>query len=482
MPKRIIAFLLIIGCILTLSIVIPKVDREKREYDTLNAIPNASPFGFKGLFTLLKKAEPGRSIQFWQHALIRYPTKAPQVIWFLEPGTNLMIVSPAIKQHMQTLTKNGSHLVFLLNQKNLADHIDEQGLTLQERLNRNNTKEMKVYSPPQDILFYLNDWFDLPLEANRWDFGNSQDNTGEPQARELQVTSHYTTRPITSLGFRQVDHMIAPIEMRASDNMNPDMDHFGYFMNIPARCKPMLSTVIDPDASLIVECTVNKGTVTVVLNSELLRNYQLAREDNAALALALVERFPASLPIQIDGYSQGFRDNPDLITLMVQGQGRLLTLAGLLLLGIFVFNIVTTPPQKRYLLPNNVEEHYFTHQTFIHTLAQHLCGTGQWRALYDEALQLVKREIGPRLFHRRVEATERSPQEWINALVDNPFAELDSATVQALFNPPNPMTKQQYQELTVSLMACRQRMLHHDINTPTLTAQRGTGSLTPGTR
>ena len=485
MPRRIIAFLLIIGFILSMSLLLPKINRKKLEYDSLNAIPNASPFGFKALFTLLQKAEPNRNISFWQHALLRYPTQTPQVIWFLEPGKNLMIVSPVMKEHTQALTRHGSHLVFFLNQANLAHHREERGLTLKELMSRHNTKEAKVYSTPEDVLYYLHDWFGITLQADRLEHSDDADvsgTSGDHQAIERDVISQYTTRPIASLGFRPVDHLIAAIEMRAQSDINPEFNEFSYFDAVPSNCKAMMAFVSHPDRPFIIECPINQGSITVVLNSELLRNYQLSRQDNAALALALVERYPASLPLRIDGYSQGFRDNPDLITLLMSGSGQFMLIACLLLLGMFVFNIVTTPPLKRYLLLNNVEETYFTHQTFIHTLAQHLCATGQWRSLYDESLRLVKRELTPRLFHSRMDTSSLSHEDWITALRDNPFAQLDDLRISDLFNPPKTLTKQQYQELTVSLMACRQRILHHDINTPSLATQRGAGHLSSRTR
>ena len=108
-------------------------------------------------------------------------------------------------------------------------------------------------------------------------------------------------------------------------------------------CHKKLWWVAHSDTPLVVSYPLGRGAVTVVGTPFFFKNGQLARKDNAALAVAIQALYPGADRILFDGYSNGFRDKPDFITLMARGSGRSLLLTVIIALGVLCVWVATAP-------------------------------------------------------------------------------------------------------------------------------------------
>ncbi|MCA9799572.1 MAG: DUF4350 domain-containing protein [Cyanobacteria bacterium HKST-UBA04] len=366
MPLRLWLFVAGLLCFVALTMAAPLVSQQAQMNQATTSVVHPAPSGYKALYELFGQVYGKDRIRFWTHSATRLEAEVghePATVWFIEPGEGLFLDGVGYGNRMRSLVEAGHHLVFVLGEASPVS-----GQPLEKRLSH------------KTVFDYLQAWFGVTLRFS-----------DEPLAtiegyQSLTTRSTFADRQVAQLAINQDE---APVQ---ADGTQTAARLYG--LSGPCylpTCHKKLWWVAHSDTPLVVSYPLGRGAVTVVGTPFFFKNGQLARKDNAALAVAIQALYPGADRILFDGYSNGFRDKPDFITLMARGSGRSLLLTVIIALGVLCVWVATAPVLRQSVLPTS-EGRFYTQERFFEALATHLAetrvgGRRLWGALINKAVQ-----------------------------------------------------------------------------------------------
>lgn len=365
MPRRIV--LLILGLLMLLGWTLfqPTLLKQTQMESARNSVVHAAPIGYKALFTLFQQVYGQNTVGFWSHSPVKLPRHHAQTLWFLEPGPGVFMDGKTYGAHLRSLAQEGTHFVFVLNPIANVPPSDTAPENAQGR----------------PMIEFIQNWFNLPTQ---W---NTQLKPLESYM-ELETRSRFKTRLIDRLGLNldEVVESLGPASSREDISQLSSSAQMLQFFNAYCKepeCQQPLKWVGDEVHPMVVSYPIGQGRVTLVNSTLFFKNSQLNREDNAALAIAIQELQTIPGPIWFDGYSQGLRDNPDLLTLLAQGQGRPLLISLFAVMVCFCWSL-SAQPQRWIQSLTATDDRFYTQERFFDAMAAHALAHPDWSGLLNQ--------------------------------------------------------------------------------------------------
>jgi|GEM_PF-3004366 len=435
MPKRLIYCLLLLGLIVGLGVLMPVLDRKKRENESTGNAVSVAASGFNALFRLLKvtNKEP---IRLWQHSMMLLDVQKPQTMWFMEPDDSFFSDSTYYVKHLRSLASHGSNLIFVFQP---------------------HTQEHKIKQ--------LNQWFHLKLSPQTIPF-----------LKTIEVNSNFPSRRISQLTYirppaseeewlnktletrkiiKEAQRRIAKGQKIKSSNMTPEKHELhltGWDSKLLDKADVLLETA-EGHVPLIVRLPYGKGSITVFANSPYLENLQLSYADNAALAVALSER-NASPSTLFEVYSSGFNENQDLVSYLATSRGILILIS--LLLGLTAFCVwLTAQPLRKKIYTPKSDDRFFTQEVFIEALANHYQSTQNWGELYEKFTQPFRHQIEQKIPNRPFD-------DQLALITENPFYEVTLADLKSCFDYPLPRSEADFIRLSQHLLTVQGKVNRYE--------------------
>lgn len=488
--KRIVCFLLLLGVILGWGILSPGLERSGKEYESVTTSISVTPFGFKALYLLadrVHKKERKKGIGFWQHSMMNARPETPRTLWFNEPTEDLFFDGDAYGQHMKDLVEKGYHLIFVLDgykevhadewykpkkeeddpyaEEDEKDEetspppaVREQKRVTSDDESSDKTGEKKLYSP----LDFLNHWYGLSLGIERW----------EPkEPANIRVKSHFQGRQIDHLSYQSP-------KAKDSSSYNQEYNHqkwqgdtpffYTFLPDTIKNAQILLET--EEGKPLIVRYPMGKGSITLFPDSLLLKNAQLNKGDNAALAMALLEENP-NPEMLFEVYSAGFNENGDFLSYLASGKGLTFLITMVMMFVLFCVWLINLPVRRIFQLKNS-DERYFTQEIFIAALAKHYLGTGDWHGLYQKMLTQFQRDLDQRYPGTTLE-------QQIQRIASSPFLDVSLETLHAVFSNTVITNENQFLSKCQALLDVQRKVRRHEQPKPNAGGTRSPASTPP---
>jgi len=424
MPKRLIYCLLLLALIVGIGVLVPILERKKRENESDGNAVSVAASGFNALFRLLKVTNK-ETIQLWQHSMMLLDDQKPQTIWFMEPDDSFFSDSTYYVQHLRSLASHGSNLIFIFQP---------------------HTQEHKIKQ--------LNQWFNLKLSPYTIPFSKTIEvNSHFPSRRISQLT--YIRPPVSEKEWLQktletrkiIKEAQRRIEKGQKIKSNTTLETHelqltGWDSKLLGKAEILLETA-QGHVPLIVRIPYGKGSITVFANSPYLENLQLGYADNAALAVALSER-NASPSTLFEVYSAGFNENQDLISYLATSRGILILITLLLGLAASCVWLTAQPIRKKINTPKS-DDRFFTQEVFIDALANHYQSTQNWGELYEKFTQAFRHQIEQKI-------SNKSFDDQLMLIAENPFYEVTLADLKTCFDYLTPKSEADFIRLSQHLL------------------------------